>query len=177
MNLEGNSGTQCVRSAKVGVWTLTQGCGGLFKGHLRLMSDAICLMLPDNSDSSMEGRQRAKTAVRKLLQSTQDVMECFYHGRGSACKKEGMPIRPFIYQVLPNLPRILQQILFLPAVSLKPQLIFLYVLAFLAHSFIPSILNQKYLSLVMIGVQEMSKGTCTHLSPSCSVSEIEAYSL
>lgn len=40
---------------------------GPFKGHLGPMSDAICLMLPDNSDSSMEGRQRAKTAVRKLL--------------------------------------------------------------------------------------------------------------
>lgn len=37
-----------------------------FKCHLGLISDTMCLMLPDNSDSSMEDRQRAKIAVRKL---------------------------------------------------------------------------------------------------------------
>lgn len=39
------------------------------------MSDIICLMLPDNSDSGMEGSLKAKAAVEKLfLQSTDDRM-------------------------------------------------------------------------------------------------------
>lgn len=39
------------------------------------MSDIICLMLPDNSDSGMEGSLKAKIAVEKLfLQSTDDRM-------------------------------------------------------------------------------------------------------
>lgn len=39
------------------------------------MSDFICLMLPDNSDSGMEGSLKAEVAVEKLfLQSTDDRM-------------------------------------------------------------------------------------------------------
>lgn len=39
------------------------------------MSDIICLMSPDNSDSGMEGSLKAKAAVEKLfLQSTDDRM-------------------------------------------------------------------------------------------------------
>lgn len=40
---------------------------GPFKDHLGPISDTIYLMLPYNSESSMEGRQRAKIAVLKLL--------------------------------------------------------------------------------------------------------------
>lgn len=45
---------------KVGVWTLTHRCGGLLRVILGPMCDSVCLMLPDNSGSSTEGRLRAK---------------------------------------------------------------------------------------------------------------------
>ena len=56
-------------------WTLTHRHGSLLRVILGSMSDIICLMLPDNSDSGMEGSLKAKVAVEKLfLQSTEDRM-------------------------------------------------------------------------------------------------------
>lgn len=67
MSLEGSSGTQCVGYAIVGVQTLTYKCGGHLRLILGLTSDVLCLMLPGNSGSSMEGRLKAEIAGRKLL--------------------------------------------------------------------------------------------------------------
>lgn len=56
-------------------WTLTHRHGSLLKVILGSMSDIVCLMLPDNSDSAMEGSLKATVAVEKLfLQSTDDRM-------------------------------------------------------------------------------------------------------
>lgn len=55
--------------------TLTHRHGSLLRVILGSMSDFICLMLPDNSDSGMEGSLKAEVAVEKLfLQSTDDRM-------------------------------------------------------------------------------------------------------
>lgn len=81
---------------------------GLLSLILGSTSDIICSMLPDNSGSSMEGSLKTKTAVRKLfLQSIEDRMGSVYHDGGSVHKKEGMHIRPQVYQDFPNLPFIL----------------------------------------------------------------------
>lgn len=56
-------------------WTLTHRHGSLLRVILGSVSDIICLMLPDNSDSDTESSLKAKVAVEKLfLQSTEDRM-------------------------------------------------------------------------------------------------------
>lgn len=68
---------------------------GSFKGHLGLVSDITCLILPDNSGSSMDGKGSIEEAI---LESTQDLMGSVYHDRECRVyiRREGVHIRPLI---------------------------------------------------------------------------------